>query len=588
MPPDLTQEEHIDGLPHRHARRHGRPLHLPAGRRVRDPDPPDARPRRARRGPERAARGRAAAGSRARAAVHGEAAAGRGRPRDGRPTPEGAGRRSSAGPHAVGVAFLKKPSLLPGRRRASRTRRTSIPTGIRASSRRSTRSRSSARTARRARATRPAGAASSCRGRRGPTTRSARRNRSSSALMRRAYRRPVTDADLARPARALSQGARRGRLRRRDRDGARAPCSSARSSCSASSAIRPASRRTRRIASAIWSWRRGSRSSSGAAFRTTSCSTLAARGKLHEPAVLERQVRRMLADPRSQRARDQLRGAVAAPAQPRRRSRRTCGCSRTSTTTCARRSARRPSCSSTASCARTAACSICCAPTTRSSTSGWRSTTASRTSTAAASAAIALDEDSERGGLLRQGSILTVTSYATRTSPVVRGKWVLDNLLGVPPPPPLPDVPALKDNTVDGSLLGAQAAGRAPQQRRLRRLPQPDGSGRPVAREVRRRRPPAHRRRAASPIDASGGLPDGSQFADVHGLEAALLRRPELFVGTFTEKLLTYALGPRRRVLRRARRSARSCATRAPTDFRFSSIILGVVKSQPFQMRTSR
>ena len=65
---------------------------------------------------------------------------------------------------------------------------------------------------------------------------------------------------------------------------------------------------------------------------------------------------------------------------------------------------------------------------------------------------IALDEDSWRGGLLRQGSILTVTSYATRTSPVLRGKWILDNLLGVPPPPPLPDVPALKDNTVDGSL----------------------------------------------------------------------------------------------------------------------------------------
>ena len=65
---------------------------------------------------------------------------------------------------------------------------------------------------------------------------------------------------------------------------------------------------------------------------------------------------------------------------------------------------------------------------------------------------VTLDEDSWRGGLLRQGSILTVTSYATRTSPVLRGKFVLDNLLGVPPPPPLPDVPALKDNTVDGHL----------------------------------------------------------------------------------------------------------------------------------------
>ncbi len=88
-------------------------------------------------------------------------------------------------------------------------------------------------------------------------------------------------------------------------------------------------------------------------------------------------------------------------------------------------------------------------------------------------------------------------------------------------------------------------------------------------------------------IDASGGLPDGSRFADVDGLEAALLRRPELFVGTFAERLLTYALGRGiehhdapaiRTILRDARAQ----------DYRVSAIILGVVKSQPFQMRTSR
>ena len=98
------------------------------------------------------------------------------------------------------------------------------------------------------------------------------------------------------------------------------------------------------------------------------------------------------------------------------------------------------------------------------------------------------------------------------------------------------------------------------------------------------------RRRAVegeTPIDASGGLPDGSRFADVDGLEAALLRRPELFVGTFAEKLLTFALGRGieyydapavRKVVREAR----------PHDFRISSIVLGVVNSQPFQMRTSQ
>jgi hypothetical protein len=199
---------------------------------------------------------------------------------------------------------------------------------------------------------------------------------------------------------------------------------------------------------------------------------------------------------------------------------------------------------------------------------------------------IALGDDSWRGGLLRQGGILTVTSYANRTSPVLRGKYILDNLLGVPPPPPLPDVPALKDNTVDGRLsvrerlaehrTNATCAG-------CHNLMDPLGLSLEKYDAVGRRRTAD----AGSPIDASGGFPDGSTFADVRGLEAALLRRPELFVGTLTEKLLTYALGrgldhydaPATRAIVRSARSQ---------NYRASSIILGVVKSPSFQMRKSR
>ena len=92
---------------------------------------------------------------------------------------------------------------------------------------------------------------------------------------------------------------------------------------------------------------------------------------------------------------------------------------------------------------------------------------------------------------------------------------------------------------------------------------------------------------AGTPIDASGGLPDGSRFADVDGLETALLRRPELFVATFAEKLQTYALGRGveyydEPAIRTIVRDARA------ENFRISSLVLGVVKSQPFQMRKSR
>jgi hypothetical protein len=169
---------------------------------------------------------------------------------------------------------------------------------------------------------------------------------------------------------------------------------------------------------------------------------------------------------------------------------------------------------------------------------------------------------------------------------VVRGRWILDNLLGVPPPPPLPDVPALKDNTVNGNLSVRERLAEHRSDTRCascHNLMDPVGLSLEKFDAIGRRRSVEGGR----PIDASGGLPDGSTFADVDGLETALLRRPELFVGAFTEKLQTYALGrgveyydaPAIRTIVRDARAQ---------NFRMSSIVLGVVKSQPFQMRKSR
>ncbi|HEY7169563.1 MAG TPA: DUF1592 domain-containing protein [Vicinamibacterales bacterium] len=193
--------------------------------------------------------------------------------------------------------------------------------------------------------------------------------------------------------------------------------------------------------------------------------------------------------------------------------------------------------------------------------------------------------DNSRGGLLGQGSVLTVTSYPTRTSPVLRGKWLLENILGTPPPPPPPNVPALKDTGESGKPASVR------ERMELHRK-------NPVCASCHARMDPLGfalenfdgigRWRTAdegdTPIDASGVMPDGTKFQGVAGLRAALVAHREEFAYTVAEKLLTYALG---RGLEYYDQPAvrKIVKAAAADDDRWSSVILGVVKSAPFQMR---
>jgi hypothetical protein len=196
---------------------------------------------------------------------------------------------------------------------------------------------------------------------------------------------------------------------------------------------------------------------------------------------------------------------------------------------------------------------------------------------------IEFGEDGARGGLLRQGSILLVTSYPTRTSPVIRGKWILDNVLGVPPPPPPASVPALeatktrKNATVRERLSQHRAN---PTCAGCHKLMDPIGFALENYDAVGRWRTMDK----GEPIDASGTLFDGTPFKGVADLEKAILAHPELFVTTLSEKLLTFATGRGvdyydapaiRKIVREA----------AANDYRFSSVILGIVNSTPFRNR---
>jgi hypothetical protein len=200
---------------------------------------------------------------------------------------------------------------------------------------------------------------------------------------------------------------------------------------------------------------------------------------------------------------------------------------------------------------------------------------------------ITLPEGSPRGGLLGQGSILTLTSYPNRTSPVLRGKYVLENLLASPPPPPPPNIPALKTEGAVGETLSMRQA-----LERHRANPacascharmDPIGFAMETFDAIGQWRD----RDGGATIDTSGVLPDGTKITGVDSLKRALVRDPQLFATAVTTKLMMYAVGRNmqyydapaiRAVVRKA----------AESHYTFSSLVLGIVQSVPFQMRKYR
>ncbi len=193
--------------------------------------------------------------------------------------------------------------------------------------------------------------------------------------------------------------------------------------------------------------------------------------------------------------------------------------------------------------------------------------------------------DETRRGLLGKGGILLVTSHADRTSPVVRGKWILDNLMGSPPPPPPPEVPALPETE------GAQPATMRERMSQHRANPvcagchnvmDPLGLALENFDAVGTWRTHEH----GKLVDASGQLSDGTQIEGAAGLRAALLKRPEVLASTAAAKLLTYALG--RGLEPSDMPAVRAIVREAEKDgYQFEALIAGVVSSAPFRMRSA-
>jgi hypothetical protein len=195
--------------------------------------------------------------------------------------------------------------------------------------------------------------------------------------------------------------------------------------------------------------------------------------------------------------------------------------------------------------------------------------------------------DENRRGLLGQGSILTVTSYPTRTSPVLRGKWIMENIMGTPPPAPPPNVPALKEGDEGGKVTTVRE--RLEEHRKnppcstCHKVMDPLGFSLEQFDAIGQWRT----KDLGLPIDATGQLADGTKINGLEDLRKALLAHPERFVGTLTEKLMTYALGRGLEyydmpVVRGIVRDS------AKDNYRFSSVVMGIVKSTPFEMRRAK
>ena len=195
--------------------------------------------------------------------------------------------------------------------------------------------------------------------------------------------------------------------------------------------------------------------------------------------------------------------------------------------------------------------------------------------------------DGVRGGLLGQAGVLTVTSYPNRTSVVLRGKWLLANVLGTPPAPPPADVPSLKDPGQDGqprSLRGRMEQHRDnPACSGCHQRMDPLGFALENFDALGKWRTTAD----GDKVDASASLPDGASFEGIAGLRNHLVKHKDDFVRTLTEKLLAYSIGRGIEYYDQPaiRKIARDSAS---TDYRWSSVVLGVVRSKPFSMGVVR